>query len=63
MIAIIDNITDVNLIEKLYNNELHIDPPYEKIAGYIASVPLITDVVKQKMAQTELVDLLTTTKK
>ena len=64
MIAIIDDITDVSLIEKLYNNELQIDPPYEKIAGYITTVGATTsNKEKLKDLQTELVDLLTTPKK
>lgn len=59
----IDNITDVSLIDKLYESEIRIQSPYEILFGYIASIPLITDMEKQKMAQTELVDLLTTPKK
>jgi hypothetical protein len=64
MITIIDDITDVSLIEKLYNNEIQIDPPYERIAGYITTVGSTTsNKEKLKDLQTELVDLLTTPKK
>ena len=54
---IIDDITDVKLINILYENEIYIKAPYTDLANYIVLFGNHTD--KTKM-QADLVKLLTT---